>query len=76
MGMGNWDWDNHQKVLDARNARGSQDAVEMTLAEISPKGEREPAETMSNFYCLFFSSNSRIIAKCRIFLNNLFLLVF
>lgn len=34
----------YQKVPDARQARGSQDLREMTLAEIPPKREREPVE--------------------------------
>ena len=34
----------HQKVPDARKARGSQDP--MTLAEIPNKGERKPVETI------------------------------
>jgi hypothetical protein len=37
----------HQKVSDARKARGSQDPTGMmTLAEIPNKGEREPVETI------------------------------
>jgi hypothetical protein len=37
----------HQKVPDARKARGSQYLIGMTLAEISNKGEIEPVETIS-----------------------------
>jgi hypothetical protein len=37
----------HQKVSDARKARGYQNPTGMTLAEIHNKGEREPVETIS-----------------------------
>ena len=37
----------HQKVPDARKARGSQDPTGMTLAEIPNKGEGEPEEIIS-----------------------------
>jgi hypothetical protein len=37
----------HQKVPDARKARGSQDLTEKTLAEIPNKWQREPGETIS-----------------------------
>jgi hypothetical protein len=40
-------WGSHQKVPDARKARGSQDPTGMTLVEIPNKGEREPVETIS-----------------------------
>ena len=40
-------WGNNQKVPDARKARGSQDSMGMTLAEILPKREGEPVETIS-----------------------------
>jgi len=43
--MGNWG--RQQKVPDARKGRGSQYPSGMTLAEISNKGESEPAETIS-----------------------------
>ena len=38
---------NHQKIPDARKARGSQDPTGMTLGEIPIKGEREPADTIT-----------------------------
>jgi hypothetical protein len=38
--------DSHQKVPDARKAKGSQGPTSMTLAEIPNKGEREPVETI------------------------------
>ena len=38
---------NHQKVPDARKARGSQDTTEMALGKIANKGERETVETVS-----------------------------
>ena len=37
----------YQKVPDARKARGSQDPMGMTLAEISNKGEIELAESIN-----------------------------
>jgi len=47
-GSRGWEtWDSHQKVPDFRKVRGSQDPMEMTLAEISNKGERETVETIS-----------------------------
>ena len=36
----------YKKVPDDRTARGSQDPMGMTLAEILNKGEREAVETM------------------------------
>ena len=38
----------HQKVMDDRKARGSQDPTGMKLAEIPNKVEREPIDTISN----------------------------
>jgi hypothetical protein len=37
---------NHQRVPDARKARGSQDPTGMTLPEIPNKGEGQPVETI------------------------------
>jgi hypothetical protein len=39
-------WGTHQKVPEAKKARGFQDPTGMTLAEIPNKGEREPVETI------------------------------
>ena len=42
MGDGRWRVEgSHEKVSDARKARGSQDPMGMTLAEIPNKGEGE-----------------------------------
>jgi hypothetical protein len=38
---------NHQKVPDARKARGYQDPMGITISEIPNKGEREPLESIS-----------------------------
>jgi hypothetical protein len=38
----------HQKVPDAREARGSQDTTKRTLAKISNRGEIESVETISS----------------------------
>ena len=38
----------HQKVPNAREARGSQDPTGLTLAKIPNKGEIEPVETISS----------------------------
>jgi hypothetical protein len=43
-------WENrgsHQKVPDARKARGPKNSAEITLSEISNKREGEPVETIS-----------------------------
>ena len=44
LGIGNRG--NQQKVPDVKKARGSQDPMGITLAEIPNKGEREPVETL------------------------------
>jgi hypothetical protein len=45
---GGWGTGCRQKqVLDSRNARGSQDPIEMEFSEMSNKGERELVETIS-----------------------------
>jgi hypothetical protein len=49
-GVLQWEWGtggSHQKVPDARKARGSQDPVGIALAEVPNKGESEPVETTS-----------------------------
>jgi hypothetical protein len=43
--MGNWG--SHQKLLDARKQKDSQDRKEMTFAEILNKQEREAVEIIS-----------------------------
>ena len=45
-----WEWggQHHQKVPDAKEARGSQDSTGMTLAKISNSREVEPEETTSS----------------------------
>ena len=42
------DLGNHQKILDTRDARGSQDSMEMAFAEIHNSRETEPEEITSN----------------------------
>jgi hypothetical protein len=37
----------HQKVQDAKKVRDSQGPMEITLAEITNEGDREPIETIS-----------------------------
>jgi hypothetical protein len=44
--MGNWG--SHQKVIDTRKERGSQDPTVMALAEIPNEEEGEPVETISS----------------------------
>jgi hypothetical protein len=40
----------YQKVTDSRKARGSQDPMGITLAEITNKGESKLVETISRDY--------------------------
>jgi len=46
--MGNWV--NQQKVIDARKARGCQEKMGMTLAEIPKKGDSEPTDSIRTVY--------------------------